>query len=73
MLIKYYIKNIIKIEDVTKKYENGIRLVEPNYKVDEPRLQVTLKINSYGTTNIIKKIWKQSEFEFYKEQGYFEE
>lgn len=71
--LKYKIEDIIQVEDVTEKYEEGVKLFDPNYKADEPRLQVTLRVTCYGTFDLIKKIWKQSDFEKYKKQGYFEE
>lgn len=70
-LLEHYILDVISVEDITRAYESGIRRFEPDYTADEPRLRVTLKINCYGQMEMVKKIWRKSEWEMIKEQGYY--
>lgn len=70
--LQYKIQDILQVEDVTSKYEEGVRLLYPDYKAEEPWLQVTVKTTCYGKLDINKYIWKESEFQQYKKQGWFE-
>ena len=70
-LLEHYIVDVISVTDVTTEYEKGIRRFEPDYHAEEVIVRVALKEDCYGQSELVKKIWRKSEWEKIKEQGFY--
>ena len=65
-LLEHYIKEIHSVQDISDKYENAIR-----HKPKEPLYEVDVTFDCYGVVTRNKRIFRESDFEIAKKQGYF--
>ena len=65
-LLEHYIKEIHSVTDITSKV-----IERCGYEPSEPLLEVDLTYDCYGVVMRNKRIFRESDFEIAKKQGYF--
>lgn len=71
-LLEQYILEIANVKDVTDEWVDYMRSNgHPDYKAEEPMLKVVCRETCYGSESIQEHTWRKSEYEKYKEQGFY--
>lgn len=70
-LLKHLIVKIISMKDITDTYIKTIRMVEPNFNIDEKVFEVKLLTECNGCLKQHEIIWNESEFINVLGLGYF--
>lgn len=70
-LLEHYIKKVISVVDVTKKWEDYMRKDDHNFVENDPMLKVKMLVNCYGNIEETIKRLHKSEWDKIQEQGYY--
>lgn len=71
-LLKHYVLQIFKTEDVTEEFEAYVRdNLNRKYKAKEKSFRVYLKEDCEGEIQNVEKVWAKSYLEEVKERGYY--
>lgn len=65
-ILKYCIKEVHNIEDVTEEYEKIV-----HRKLEQPALKITMTVDCYGTIEKVTQYFLKSDWEHNLRQGYY--
>lgn len=70
-LLEHYIKKVISVVDVTKKWEKYMQEKDPNFVETDPMLEIKMLVNCYGNIEETIKRLHKSEWDKIQKQGYY--
>ena len=71
-LLKHYVKQVYKVEDVTDSYVKYVKeKFNRDYEPKEPTYKVYLKEDCEGAVKNVEQVWAKSYYEEVMKKGYY--